>query len=87
MIPGIKVDRGVKPLAGAPGEQVTEGLDGLRERLAEYTALGARFAKWRAVIAIGPGLPTDRAIGGQCPRARPLRGPVSGGGGDPDRRA
>ena len=62
IIPGIKVDRGAKPLAGAPGEQVTEGLDGLRERLAEYAALGARFAKWRAVIAIGPGLPTDRAI-------------------------
>jgi fructose-bisphosphate aldolase, class I len=62
IIPGIKVDRGAKPLAGAPEEQVTEGLDGLRERLAEYTALGARFAKWRAVIAIGPGLPTDRAI-------------------------
>jgi fructose-bisphosphate aldolase, class I len=53
MIPGIKVDRGTKPLAGAPGEQVTEGLDGLRERLAEYKKLGARFAKWRAVIAIG----------------------------------
>ena len=62
IIPGIKVDRGAKPLAGAPGEQVTEGLDGLRERLAEYAGLGARFAKWRAVIAIGPGLPTDRAI-------------------------
>src|SRR4029450_1858688 len=47
MIPGIKVDRGTKPLAGAPGEQVTEGLDGLRERLAEYKKLGARVAKWR----------------------------------------
>src|SRR5438552_8179784 len=53
IIPGIKVDRGTKPLAGTPGEQVTEGLDGLRERLAEYKKLGARFAKWRAVIAIG----------------------------------
>lgn len=52
-IPGIKVDAGAKPLAGAPGEQVTEGLDGLRERLAEYFELGARFAKWRAVIDIG----------------------------------
>ena len=62
IIPGIKVDRGAKPLAGAPGEQVTEGLDGLRERLAEYAALGARFAKWRAVLAIGPGLPSTYAI-------------------------
>ncbi|MEL7485690.1 MAG: class I fructose-bisphosphate aldolase [Pseudomonadota bacterium] len=52
-IPGIKVDKGAKPLAGAPGETVTEGLDGLRERLAEYYDLGARFAKWRAVIDIG----------------------------------
>src|SRR6185295_10017035 len=60
--PGIKVDRGAKALAGGPGEQVTEGLDGLRERLAEYSALGARFAKWRAIITIGPGLPTNRAI-------------------------
>ena len=62
IIPGIKVDRGAKALAGAPGEQVTEGLDGLRERLAEYVKLGARFAKWRAVIAVGPGLPTAYAI-------------------------
>ncbi|MEO0878612.1 MAG: class I fructose-bisphosphate aldolase [Pseudomonadota bacterium] len=54
-IPGIKVDQGAKDLAGAPGEKVTEGLDGLRERLAEYYALGARFAKWRAVIDIGRG--------------------------------
>ena len=53
-VPGIKVDQGAKPLAGAPGETVTEGLDGLRERLAEYYDLGARFAKWRAVISIGP---------------------------------
>ena len=58
MIPGIKVDTGAKPLAGADGEKVTEGLDGLRERLAEYRELGARFAKWRAVIAIGDGLPS-----------------------------
>ncbi|MDX2289897.1 MAG: class I fructose-bisphosphate aldolase [Hyphomicrobiaceae bacterium] len=57
-IPGIKVDMGAKPLALSPGEQITEGLDGLRERLAEYHALGARFAKWRAVLTIGPGLPT-----------------------------
>ncbi len=58
IIPGIKVDTGVKPLAGAPGEQVTEGLDGLRERLAEYAGLGARFTKWRATYAIGPGIPS-----------------------------
>ncbi len=62
MIPGIKVDTGAKPLAGFPGETVTEGLDGLRERLAEYHKLGARFAKWRAVIDIGPGIPTAYAI-------------------------
>src|SRR5689334_19501313 len=52
MIPGIKVDSGAKPLAGFPGETITEGLDGLRERLIEYYSLGARFAKWRAVIDI-----------------------------------
>lgn len=52
-VPGVKVDQGAKPLAGRPGETVTEGLDGLRERLAEYHELGARFAKWRAVIDIG----------------------------------
>ena len=62
VIPGIKVDTGAKPLAGAPGETATEGLDGLRERLAEYRELGARFAKWRAVITISDGLPTDYAI-------------------------
>ena len=58
IVPGIKVDLGAKALAGYPGEKITEGLDGLRERLAEYVALGARFAKWRAVIAIGDGIPT-----------------------------
>ncbi|MGZ8783494.1 MAG: class I fructose-bisphosphate aldolase [Gaiellaceae bacterium] len=62
IIPGIKVDTGAKPLAGAPGETVTEGLDGLRERLEEYHGLGARFAKWRAVITIGDGIPTAYAI-------------------------
>lgn len=62
MIPGIKVDRGAKPLSGAPGEKVTEGLDGLRERLDEYRELGARFTKWRAVIAITTSLPSDYAI-------------------------
>jgi fructose-bisphosphate aldolase class I len=62
IIPGIKVDLGAKPLAKAPGETVTEGLDGLRERLAEYYELGARFTKWRAVLSIGPGIPTDYCI-------------------------
>jgi fructose-bisphosphate aldolase class I len=62
MIPGIKVDTGAKPLAGFPGETVTEGLDGLRGRLEEYRTMGARFAKWRAVIAVGEGLPTAAAI-------------------------
>jgi fructose-bisphosphate aldolase class I len=62
IIPGIKVDKGSKNMTGFPGEQVTEGLDGLRERLAEYVALGARFAKWRAVIDIGPNIPTRAAI-------------------------
>ena len=61
-IPGIKVDTGAKPLALFPNETVTEGLDGLRERLAEYSKLGARFAKWRATIIIGSGTPTDFAI-------------------------
>ncbi|HEX7788641.1 MAG TPA: class I fructose-bisphosphate aldolase [Methylomirabilota bacterium] len=58
IVPGIKVDTGAKPLALAPGETVTEGLDGLRERLAEYRGMGARFAKWRAVIHIAEGLPS-----------------------------
>jgi fructose-bisphosphate aldolase, class I len=62
LLAGIKVDTGAKPLAGAPGETVTEGLDGLRERLAEYAALGARFAKWRAVISIGEGQPSWYAL-------------------------
>jgi fructose-bisphosphate aldolase class I len=56
--PGIKVDTGAKDLAGHPGEKVTEGLDGLRDRLQEYFQMGARFAKWRAVISIGKGLPS-----------------------------
>jgi fructose-bisphosphate aldolase class I len=61
-VPGIKVDAGAKPLAGAPGEVVTEGLDGLRERFQEYHKLGARFAKWRAVIDIGAGIPSHNCI-------------------------
>ncbi len=62
IIPGIKVDIGAKDLAGHPGEKVTEGLDGLRDRLAEYAKLGARFAKWRAVIAVGACLPSRGCI-------------------------
>src|ERR1700733_4035311 len=62
MIPGIKVDMGAKPLAGYPGETITEGLDKLAERLAEYYKLGARFAKWRAVIDIGKEIPSMTAI-------------------------
>jgi fructose-bisphosphate aldolase, class I len=62
IIPGIKVDTGAKPLAQFPGETITEGLDGLRERLTEYRSLGARFAKWRAVIDIGPAIPSAFAI-------------------------
>jgi fructose-bisphosphate aldolase, class I len=61
-IPGIKVDKGTKPLPFCPGEVVTEGLDGLRERLVEYRGLGAKFAKWRAVIDIGPGIPSYECI-------------------------
>jgi fructose-bisphosphate aldolase class I len=62
IIPGIKVDAGTKDLAGHPGEKITEGLDGLRERLAEYRQMGARFAKWRAVIDIGVGIPSRGCI-------------------------
>jgi fructose-bisphosphate aldolase class I len=62
VIPGIKVDNGAKDLANAPGEKITEGLDGLRERLAEYYELGARFTKWRAVITIGKGIPSEYCL-------------------------
>jgi fructose-bisphosphate aldolase class I len=62
IVPGIKVDRGAKPLALAPGETVTEGLDGLRERFAEYYALGARFSKWRATYSIGGGRPSEYCV-------------------------
>ena len=62
IIPGIKVDTGAKALAGHPGEKITEGLDGLRDRLAEYSRMGARFAKWRAVIAVGDGIPSRGCI-------------------------
>ncbi|HSZ74216.1 MAG TPA: class I fructose-bisphosphate aldolase [Rhizomicrobium sp.] len=65
-IPGIKVDLGAKPLAAFPHETITEGLDGLRERLIEYHKLGARFAKWRAVIDIGAGIPTYSCLTANC---------------------
>jgi fructose-bisphosphate aldolase class I len=62
IVPGIKVDAGAKDLAGFPGEKITEGLDGLRERFAEYAELGLRFAKWRSVISVSEDLPTATAI-------------------------
>jgi fructose-bisphosphate aldolase class I len=62
IIPGIKVDTGAKDMAGHPGEKISEGLDGLRDRLAEYAQMGARFAKWRAVIALGDGIPSHACI-------------------------
>ena len=62
VIPGIKVDKGAKPLAHAAGETITEGLDGLRDRFTEYVELGAKFAKWRAVISIGEGIPSEYCI-------------------------
>lgn len=62
ILPGIKVDQGAVDLPNFPGEKITEGLDGLEDRLKEYAQLGAKFAKWRAVITIGPGIPTDDCI-------------------------
>ncbi|HUX83499.1 MAG TPA: class I fructose-bisphosphate aldolase [Halothiobacillus sp.] len=62
IIPGVKVDAGAKDMAGHPGEKITEGLDGLRDRLKEYAQMGLRFAKWRAVIAIGDGLPSRACV-------------------------
>jgi len=62
IIPGIKVDTGAKEMATHPGEKITEGLDGLRERLADYSKMGARFAKWRAVFALGNGIPSRACI-------------------------
>ena len=87
MIPGIKVDTGAKPLAGFPGETITEGLDGLRERLAEYDKLGARFAKWRAVIDIGAGIPTRYAIDANAEGLGALCGALPGSRDRSDRRA
>ena len=66
ILPGIKVDKGPHALAGFPGELVTEGLDGLRERLQEYAKLGAKFAKWRAVITIGDDMPSSTCIEANC---------------------
>jgi fructose-bisphosphate aldolase class I len=66
ILPGIKVDKGPQALAGFPGELITEGLDGLRERLAEYARLGAKFAKWRAVITIGEDMPSGTCIEANC---------------------
>ncbi len=86
-LPGIKVDKGTKPLPFCPGEVITEGLDGLRERLAEYRGLGARFAKWRAVIDIGNGIPSYDMHQRQRARARALRGAVPGRRHRADRRA
>ena len=62
IVPGIKVDTGAKDLAGHPGEKITEGLDGLRDRLKEYFQMGARFAKWRAVITVGDGIPSRGCV-------------------------
>ena len=62
IVPGIKVDKGVVPLAGSPEEKITDGLDGLRDRLRDYHALGARFTKWRATIRIGENIPTQNCI-------------------------
>jgi fructose-bisphosphate aldolase class I len=66
ILPGIKVDTGAKELALFPGEKVTEGLDGLRDRLKEYATLGAKFAKWRAVIAIGSDMPSEACVTANC---------------------
>ena len=87
ILPGIKVDTGAKPLAGSPDETVTEGLDGLRDRLAEYRAMGARFAKWRAVIHVTE-LSTEFRLR-ECERARAgaVRCPLSRAGARADRRA
>ena len=86
-LPGIKVDKGTKPLPFSPGEVITEGLDGLRERLVEYRGLGAKFAKWRAVIDIGEGIPSYAGDHHQCARARALCGALPGGRHRSDRRA
>ena len=86
-LPGIKVDKGVTPLPFYPGEVVTEGLDGLRARLIEYRDLGAKFCKWRAVIDIGPAIPSYYCIRANAARARPLRRALPGRDAGADRRA
>ena len=86
-LPGIKVDKGVQPLPNCPGEVITEGLDGLGKRLDEYRELGAKFAKWRAVIDIGAGIPTLRLHPHQRPRAGALRRALPGARHRADRRA
>ena len=87
IVPGIKVDTGAKPLALAEGETVTEGLDGLRERLAEYRELGARFAKWRAVITIGKDIPSEYCIWTNAHALARYAALCQEGGHRPDRRA
>jgi fructose-bisphosphate aldolase class I len=87
VIPGIKVDTGAHDQALFPGEKVTEGLDGLRARLEEYRELGARFAKWRAVITIGDGIPTVGCIRANAHALARYAGALSGGGHRADRRA
>jgi fructose-bisphosphate aldolase, class I len=87
IIPGIKVDKGAKKLPFSDDEKITEGLDGLRERLGEYRGLGARFAKWRAVIEIAAGKPSDACLRRQRRRAGPLRRAVRRGGAGADRGA
>ena len=85
IVPGVKVDTGFYPMAGFPGEFVTEGLDGLRERLAKYKQLGARFAKWRAVIAIDDTLPQRHLHQSPGAWTGALRRPVPGSGYCPHR--
>src|SRR2546426_11592074 len=79
IVPGIKVDKGAKPLAGTPGELVTGGLDGLRGRLAEYRELGARFAKWRGVLTHGAGVPAPGRVGADRPAPAPFGRPLPEG--------
>src|ERR1035441_3202233 len=81
ILPGIKVDTGAKEMAGHPGEKITEGLDGLRDRLKEYFQMGARFAKWRAVIAVGAGIPSRGCIEANAQTLARYAALCQGGGG------